>query len=223
MQSRALVILPGWGHSAEQWEDFCTRNEKCIVIEPPGFGTEPLVNANWGIPEYANWTKLRIESLGLSNATLLGHSFGGRIAALIASEQPDWLSKLILYGAPVLYRPTLAIRSRIALAKFLKPMLKPILFNSVNVELAEAERRGMQEIFKRAVSFDETEFLPQIQVPTLLIWGEYDESVPLRIAEESHELIQNSQLVVIPDAGHNAHLEKPELFNGMVMRFLHAA
>ena len=64
--------------------------------------------------------------------------------------------------------------------------------------------------------------LPRIAVPTLLIWGEQDARSPLRVAEEFHDAIPNSRLVVIPDAGHCSSMEQPERFNAAVREFCFA-
>jgi len=69
---------------------------------------------------------------------------------------------------------------------------------------------------------DTTDLLPQIRVPTLLLWGEADRRSPLRIAEQLRDRIPASELIVIPDAGHVANMEQPDVFNAQVRRFCSA-
>jgi pimeloyl-ACP methyl ester carboxylesterase len=57
-------------------------------------------------------------------------------------------------------------------------------------------------------------------VKTLLIWGEQDHEVPLRIAEEMKRIIRFSELKVIENAGHNTYLDKPDLFFGYVKKYI---
>lgn len=219
-KSERLVVLPGWSHGADAWQSVLEVMPEARVQELPGFGDEPLLSDAWGVPEYALWAAERLAAAPKS-VILLGHSFGGRVASLIASERPEWLAGLILYGAPCLYRPEAATRAKVAAAKLLKP-LKSLLPKGTggNPELADADARGLGPIFRRTVPFDQTDMLPKIAVPTLLLWGEQDASVPLRIAEEMRGLIPGSTLTVIPNAGHNAHLENPVLFTGIVARYL---
>lgn len=226
---KAIVILHGWGHSKEYWGDFARRfsdggfDGKVVALDLPGFGSEPLVSFEWGIPEYARWVEERIANLGggkEGEIILLGHSFGGRVSGFIASERPTWLKGLILYGAPCLYRPKFSTRVKIRAAKFLKKagICKKY---SGNEELREAESAGMGTIFRKAVTFDETDLLPKITAPTLLAWGANDvREAPLRIAKEMHALISPSELVIMDGAGHNAHLENPTLFYGIVKKFI---
>lgn len=62
--------------------------------------------------------------------------------------------------------------------------------------------------------------LPQISVPTLLLYGERDERSPLSVAQDLHAMIRGSQLVVVPGVGHGVNVEAPEEFNPAVREFL---
>jgi len=66
---------------------------------------------------------------------------------------------------------------------------------------------------------DQRDLLPRIAVPTLLIWGESDARSPLSIARRFEEAIPDTELVVIPRAGHVSNLEQPERFNAAVRAF----
>lgn len=219
-----IVVLHGWGHDRTYWKDFAEHfsDREVVILELPGFGNETQFNPQWGIPEYAKWVHSKIEERGLKNASLIGHSLGGRIAGYIASQQPAWLKNLVLYGAPVLYRPSFKTKMRILIAKLLKPFVPARWKRFSNPELAEADRRGLGAVYRLVVSFDETELLPKIQVPTLLLWGERDTTVPVRIAREAQALIKESRIVVVSGTGHNMHLENPALFYGLISRFIDA-
>jgi pimeloyl-ACP methyl ester carboxylesterase len=62
--------------------------------------------------------------------------------------------------------------------------------------------------------------LTEIDVPTLVLWGEHDPVVPLHYGEEMHRSIAGSQFVVVPRAAHVPMLEEPEAFNASVLRFV---
>ena len=63
---------------------------------------------------------------------------------------------------------------------------------------------------------DQRDLLPRIAVPTLLIWGELDARSPLTVARQFEQAIPDTELVVIPGAGHVSNLEQPERFNAAV-------
>ncbi len=221
---RKLVVLHGWGHDKSFWTDFVSRfrDGEVLVLELPGCGEEPLVSDTWGVPEYAAWVREKIAALQDHNIALMGHSFGGRVAGLVASERPPWLRGLILYAAPCLYRPKPSTRVKIAAAKALKHLgVKKILKGKyINEELKEADEVGLGAIFRKIIVFDETKALPKIAVPTLLIWGGKDTYPPLSMAREMQALISGSTLRIMEHEGHNAHLENPTFFYGIVKQFL---
>jgi pimeloyl-ACP methyl ester carboxylesterase len=67
---------------------------------------------------------------------------------------------------------------------------------------------------------DLRDVLPQVRVPTLLLYGGLDERSPLHIAEDLRAHIPNAELAVIADAGHLANVEAPAAFNDEVRRFI---
>jgi pimeloyl-ACP methyl ester carboxylesterase len=80
---------------------------------------------------------------------------------------------------------------------------------------AESLRVALAAIAKA----DLRDVLPQIAVPTLLVWGELDARSPLRVAREFARAIAHAELVVIPGAGHMSNLERPDEFNAAVRDF----
>lgn len=219
---KTLIILHGWGRSKADWEHALNQvadGYTVITIDLPGFGQEPLIDANWGIREYTKWTIAKIESLNVADVTLLGHSFGGRVASYIATQRPLWLKSLILYATPSIYRPSSMIKAKNKIAQLVRRLgLKRSV--SSNQELAAADKQGLGVIFRRVVSFDQTAELPRITVPTLLIWGDQDVAVPVRIATEMQRLIPNSELQILDGLTHDAHRENPYLFYGLVKKFI---
>jgi L-proline amide hydrolase len=69
--------------------------------------------------------------------------------------------------------------------------------------------------------WDITERLHEIDVPTLLLSGRYDEATPL-IVGTIHERIANSQWIVFEESSHMPHVEEPVEFNAAVRSFLSA-
>lgn len=62
--------------------------------------------------------------------------------------------------------------------------------------------------------------LPQIKIPTLLVYGDSDVRAPPTVAKDLHAAIPGSTLVVLPDTGHLCNIEAPEAFNSAVRSFL---
>jgi pimeloyl-ACP methyl ester carboxylesterase len=63
------------------------------------------------------------------------------------------------------------------------------------------------------------ERLSNVLAPTLLLWGDNDNTIPLQYSKE-YTRIPFSELVVIKDCGHVPFVEKPLVFNQTILRFL---
>ena len=99
---RQLLIIPGWGGTRETWQKFVdlAKNDfQVICLELPCFGKEPCPKEVWGVEDYAKFVSQKIKNLNLIKPVLLGHSFGGQIAAYLAATSPQLISRLILSGA----------------------------------------------------------------------------------------------------------------------------
>lgn len=67
---------------------------------------------------------------------------------------------------------------------------------------------------------DTTPFLEKIEVPTLIICGEYDKLTPPPVMQEMHKKIKGSEFVIVPKAGHMSPIENPEFVNKEIEGFL---
>ena len=70
------------------------------------------------------------------------------------------------------------------------------------------------------LEYDFRERLPEIRVPTLIVWGEQDSIIPVKDANEFERLIPGSRKVVMAQTGHIAMAERPVAFNDLMMEFL---
>jgi pimeloyl-ACP methyl ester carboxylesterase len=217
-----IIILHGWGHSAALWNPIAENLSRYGAVETwdlPGFGDEPLVSAEWGIADYAGWVEKKIGDA--RDVVLIGHSFGGRVASLIASRRPSWLRALVLIGAPCIYRPSMVIRGKSFVAHHVKPIIPAMIRRRLLTDdLRDAEDGGVGRVFRNAVTNDQTSTLPKIDVPTLLLWGANDDAAPIALAHEVHRLIAGSMLTILPGIGHNVHIDNPNLTYGTIQRFL---
>ena len=78
----------------------------------------------------------------------------------------------------------------------------------------------MRTIMVRVVNEDLTEYLKDIAVPTLLIWGDKDDATPLSDAELMEKLIPDAGLCTLSGAGHFSYLDRPGDFGVIANKFL---
>ena len=186
-----------------------------------------------------------LDALDLPKFDLVGSCVGGWIAAEIAVRHPEKIRKLILIGAAGLFVQGALIGDVFMMAQPERGSsyagLRNMLFASADHSSAlELFPDGMGEIedelrryqmlrfgsrigFKPPYFYNRTlgDRLYRITARTLVIWGEKDHMVPRAHGETYTKLIPNSnELKIIADAGHSAHVEKPDETAKLVADFL---
>jgi pimeloyl-ACP methyl ester carboxylesterase len=79
---------------------------------------------------------------------------------------------------------------------------------------------GFVPALDAVTSYDFRDRLPEIECPTLIVWGENDALVPVSDADEFERLIPHSRKIVLDDTGHVAMIERPRTFNDRLERVL---
>lgn len=214
-----LIFLHGWEQNKEAWGrivDILSKDFTCWTVDLPYFGQNNIALADKTPLGYAKWLKAFLLKNRITKAYLLGHSFGGRIAIICAGNNKS-IKKIVVYGTPV-YRSNKGILSSVVKRLGIKnvPMISDRLRSPDYKSVAGVKK----EIFIKAVNFDLLPFIKRVNKKTLLIWGEKDKEAGMDVAQKLKKAIANSELYIIPNAGHFAHLEKPTLFAATVRNFL---
>lgn len=214
---KKIVILHGWTYSLDKWKEFINllvkSNYEIEILNIPGL-TEKS-DAIWDLNKYANWLKT---CLGKKKVILLGHSNGGRIAVFFAAKNPQYIEKLILIDSAGVYKNNMPIRLKRAvfgnLAKLGKeiPVLqrfRRIFYKIIDGRDYEEAPLNMRRTMVNLISKDLSPIFQEIKVPTLIIWGKEDRVTPVSDAILMNNLIRNSKLVTIPEAGHAPFYTNP--------------
>ena len=82
-----------------------------------------------------------------------------------------------------------------------------------------AGKPGFLDALNAILEYDFSDRLPDISCPTLIVWGENDEIVPVADAHEYEQLIPGARKVIFEDTGHVPMLERPARFNRIVEAF----
>ncbi|MDR1730665.1 MAG: alpha/beta hydrolase [Synergistaceae bacterium] len=241
----AVVFLHGWGSEFSIFRPFLDRMSNCRrVCAPnlPGFGGSEEPPAAWGVDDYADFVRSFLKKLGIREAVLIGHSFGGRIIIKLAARSgatppsetlPLRLHKIILVDSAGI-RPGMTLKKRLRLAvyKGVRQVARLVAAEKLFPGLLESWRRRnaspdyrdasprMRECFVKIINEDLTPFLSSISCPTLLIWGENDRETPLGDGQLMERLVPDSGLVTLKNAGHYSFLDQPFIFGRVLDSFL---
>lgn len=186
-------------------------------------------------------------------AALVGNSMGGFVSTEAVIQQPERFERLVLVSAAGISfaeakgrRVNAAARSIEAMAprfltgdrKFLlnRPAGRKIAFgrvvrnpNKLRPELLKEQTTpglgapGFADAMVSIVGYDTRERLPEIEIPTLVVWGLNDQIVPVEAALGYHRLIPHSRLEIFERTGHLPQLERPARFNPMVEQFIESS
>jgi pimeloyl-ACP methyl ester carboxylesterase len=180
-----------------------------------------------------------LDALGIDRAHILGLSWGGILAQEFYRLHHKRFRSLVLADTYAGWKGSLSEtvwRERLStclqdssgppkslIAKFLPSVFNDSAPQHLREELstivAEFHPVGFRVMSLSSAAVDTRDMLPTIEVPTLLLWGEYDRRSPLEVAAQFKAAIPSAELVVIPNAGHVSNMEQPAVFNGHVRRF----
>lgn len=232
---RPVIVMHGWGCTASTVallaKAAAGSSTTVYNLDLPGFGGSSEPEDVWGVEEYTRLIEEFVKMLNLRNPSLIGHSFGGRIAILYGSRNTT--DKLILVDAAgIKPRRSLKYYIKVYSFKVAKHVL-PILLGKEKGGRIIERRRGksgsadynaaspkMRAVMSRVVNQDLTHCLKSIASPTLLIWGEKDTATPLRDARKMERLIPDAGLVSYPEAGHYSFLDRPAQTAAVIGSFL---
>ncbi len=247
-----LLLIHGLSGSWENWLEnipALARAHDAIAVDLPGFGRSEMPPGEVSIPGYARFAGSFLDALGLSRAAFAGSSMGGLIAADTAATDPDRVERLVLVsapgpgrrsavsaeaGAPGLGRVIAGAAARrsgwlMRSGALRRAVLGRLLHHPDRISprliarLAAGVARPGSIVARRATIRNDVGLrVHDIAAPTLLVWGQHDRIVPPYVADYYEQAVPGARKVMFPDTGHAPMIERPGLFNRLVMEFLAA-
>ena len=233
-EGKLILLLHGWGDSARGLANLnaqLTKNYRVVALDLPGFGGTQLPAGAWDLDDYAGFVHDFMTKLGLDQPfAIIGHSNGGAIAIRGCAQRLLKPSKLILLAASgvrtsrSLRRLLLSAAAKVGRVVTLwlpgryRHALRARLYGAVGSDLLVVEQ--LQASFKKIVRQDVQADAAGLELPTLLIYAENDQAVPVEAGRRYHELIKSSRFEIVKDAGHFVHLDQPAQVQQLIEEFL---
>ena len=208
---------------------FSSKNYKVVIPELPIY-TLPLKETS--VTVFSDFLEDFVKFKKFNNPILLGNSLGGHIGLIFSNKNPNLVKSLVLTGSSGLYensmgesypkRENYEYIKRKTEEDFYNPKVatKEIVdevFETVN---NRDKLVRTLSIAKSAIRHNMSSDLPNIETPTLLIWGENDLVTPPEVAVEFNSLLPNSDLIWIKKCGHAPMMEHPKEFNRILFNWL---
>jgi pimeloyl-ACP methyl ester carboxylesterase len=239
-RGKTVVLVHGFLGGTAYWVPLTTSlKQGCdvIAVDLPGFAGSANIPAPESLSGYANSVLQLLDTLRVERFSMLGFSMGGMIAQQAALDHPERIEKLVLYGsAAVGNLPNRFESWETSIDRIQREGVEPTADKTVATWFLEGKTHPFYSICREACrgaygpscirvmramqQWDNRPNLGSIKTPTLLVVGDKDRSTKVSDSLVLWEGIRGSQLCVLPDCAHGAHMEKPELFNKVVADFL---
>lgn len=236
-EGKNILLLHGWGCNINIFNkmiNHLSKSNKVYALDLPGFGKSDEPKTPWNANDYANLVIKFINKINIKKLSVLGHSNGGRIIIkMFSKEKPFEIDKVILVdSAGIKNKKNIDKSFKIKVIKSFKSVifnkitnkLFPGLLNKLKSKMGSVDYRNatpvMRDTLVKLVNEDLTDILSNINVPTLLIWGEMDTATPLEDAYKMEKLIPNAGLVLLKGRTHYSFLEEPDTVNRVLDSFL---
>ncbi|MBI2847463.1 MAG: alpha/beta fold hydrolase [Chloroflexi bacterium] len=225
------------------------KEYRFYALDLPGHGDSEALNGQYTLSFVARFLLDFFDSQGLGKVALAGSSMGGLLALNFALSFPERVEKLVLVDSAGLGRELAFFLRFLSIPmvgeifdtrskRQLRALLRRILYDHrfITEELVNelyvsrnspAKKKAMLRTLRAGVNLwgQRREIilvhrLPELRVPTLIVWGANDCLIPVSHGMEARRLIRDSKLVVFDQCGHWPQMEKAEKFNKTVYNFL---
>ena len=231
-----IILIHGTGASLHTWDSWTkelVKTHRVIRLDLPAFGLsgqDPL--KRYSSMDYVALLNDFVNELNINEFHLAGNSLGGLVAWLYASKYDRKINKLLLISpsgfssdkTPLVIRlaktPFINSFLRYLTPKsFIKKNLKEVYYHDslITEEIINRYRdltlfSGNRSAFIDRVNIKSEDYsykMSLIQTPTLILWGENDEWIPMDNAFKFEDAIENSRVVIMPETGHIPMEERP--------------
>jgi 2-hydroxy-6-oxonona-2,4-dienedioate hydrolase len=240
-----VILLHGLGGDATHWGltiPALASKYRVYALDQIGFGKSDKPVMNYRVATLVEFLDQFYQKLGIEKATLVGNSLGGWAAAAFAIAHPQKVDRLVLvsaagytakrYGGQELSKEIYSSLNPSTTAD-MKRLFEAIFYDraySTDAVAAQAFtaklKRGdghtinafIDSILRGEDFIDDK--VKTIKAPTLVIWGREDRLTPPAMADAFAQDISGAQKMIIEQCGHASQIEKAQVFNSALLKFL---
>jgi len=234
-----VLVLHGWGGCIDSMAPvskvLADSGFMAVVPDFPGHGATPPPGSAWGIEDYTAEVIALLDDLKIEKTDIVAHSFGARVAVVLAARHPSRVRRMVLTGAAGV-KPRRSLRTRLRISAYktakklaAKPKTAKLLLgigidvkkraqNAGSADYRAITDENLRASFVRVINTDLTPLLRQIAAPTVLLWGQNDADTPLYMGKIMQKRMQDAALIPL-EGTHFAYLEQAVAFNKIMLNF----
>lgn len=219
-KGKDIVFLHGWGASASAFLFVAKKvalDYRVTLLDFAGFGDSDEPNFAYGVGDYASDVLCLLDELDIKRCTIVGHSFGGRVAIDIASKHKKVVERLVLVdSAGMKPRRKPSYYFRVILHKIRKKLGLRGLSGSKDYQVLSPL---MRQTFVKVVNYYQDELLKDIVCTTAVFWGKDDKETPIYMFKRILQGIRGAQGFML-DGGHFSYVDDLNKFTLILLAFL---
>jgi 3-oxoadipate enol-lactonase len=235
-----LVLLHPVGLDHTFWGPLASaasRFQRVLSVDRRGHGLSPAADRSARLEDYADDVHAAIKRHCRGAAAVLGLSFGGMLAQVLALRHPEVVAALVLCGCTGGFadevRPVLRERGLAAERDGMEAIVEPTIerwfspafradpaVEKVRERLRSDDPASWSAAWHAISTFDALPRLGEIDVPTLVLAGDSDAATPLAAAAKLAEAIRGARFSVLRAAPHMMQIECRGDLNAAVIEFL---
>lgn len=223
-----LVLIHGYPLDHSIWNDITPLLENdydLILPDLRGFGESAAIDSPYSISDIASDLAALLNSLGVEQTALAGHSMGGYVALAFAKAFPDRVNGLALISSQAAADTPERKEGRYKTAADVAENGVQIVADAMTDKLSPSQRVrdivrpliAKQSVFGVAGALkamaereDLTSFIASFKLPLVLLHGNADGLIPVDRAREIKSLLTTAHLVELAGAGHMPMMEMPK-------------
>ena len=236
-----LLFVHGAGMDHSVWplqaRHFAYRGCNALALDLPGHGRSEGALLT-SIEAMADWLAAVIEALGISRASLIGHSMGALVTLACAARAPERIERIALLGAA----PAMAVHPALLAAAAKPEPLAPqmicdwgfgpaghfgghrspgswMLGHALTL-LGQSAGPRLHTDLAACNAYDGLADAAQVACPALVVVGALDRMTPARQGAKLAEAIRGAALVALPGCGHMMLVEQPDATRDALDGFL---
>jgi 3-oxoadipate enol-lactonase len=239
-----VIFLHGIGGNSDNWISqlyAISNNFTSIAWDARGYGESDDYDGPLKFEDFSNDLVRLMDFKNIEKAHLVGLSMGARILMNFFPNYKDRVASLVLCDCFFDYKVLSKDKQKEFIDLRQKPLkdgkslhdIAPALIKSLvgpccSIEAKNSIKNSFLKIhinsylktIAESISYNASNNLSKFDVPTHLIYGEFDKLTPLEIGLMAKERIKNSSMSIIKNAGHLSNIEQPDCFNNILIKFL---
>jgi pimeloyl-ACP methyl ester carboxylesterase len=209
---------------------------RVFALDQRGHGDSDRPASGYTVADFGEDVVAFLDAVGVSRATIVGHSMGAFVAQRVAIIAPERVQRLVLIGGARSARNAVVLGLQAELADlpdvvpddFLRAFQYGTLFAAVPetfmerviVESAKVPARVLRGSLDGLLASRDSSELDAIRAPTLIVWGEHDAMFSRKDQTVLQQALSGSDLRVYAGIGHAPHWEAPDRFVHDFLAFL---